>query len=163
MKHISLSIGIVTFFAASLTASDVPHCVIQEAGKAEYSRRTVPTEEIGIQEWLADLLGWEEVEFVGQNRVKGKDPSDGRLKLTPAWVFDLESSFRLEQALASAGLWDKYISALRHVVAPDGGPEQKMGPKIMHATPKQRATAALTVLRTVCEERQRKREEAPRQ
>lgn len=161
MGHISLSIGIVSFFLARpLTPSDLPHCPAPEAAKAEYSRRTVPTEEIGLQEWLADLLGWKEVEFVGDNRVRGRDPSDGRLKLVPDWVFDLKSSFQLEDALGAAGLWDKYISALRNGVAPNGGLQQRVGPKIMHATPMQRATAALSVLTSVCDDQLRKREKA---
>jgi hypothetical protein len=140
--HISLSIGIVSFFLARpLTPSDLPHCPAPEAAKA-------------------DLLGWKEVEFVGDNRVRGRDPSDGRLKLVPDWVFDLKSSFQLEDALGAAGLWDKYISALRNGVAPNGGLQQRVGPKIMHATPMQRATAALSVLTSVCDDQLRKREKA---
>jgi hypothetical protein len=132
-------------------------CIRDEHSGGPYSRRTVPNEEIGAEEGIADILGWEQLEYIGNNQITGRDPLDGNRKTVPPWAFDLRAAYALENRLVSLGLGKNYIRALQALVSGSSSQSGGSDPNsvevmlaVKRAAPAMRALAALNTLRDAC-------------
>ncbi len=155
-RIIGLFSALVLFHQSTALMGADLRCISNAPSGGPYSRRTVPNEEIGTEQGIAEILGWEQVEYTGNSQITGRDPLDGKLKTVPPWAFDLQAAYALENRLVSLGLGKNYIRALQDLVSRSSEPGASQPNSvegtlaIMRAAPAMKALAALNTLREAC-------------